>query len=55
MRRVGTVVDEGGEPKFKAHADDPSVPDAPQTEFNIAEEDETTDYESPAFLRYQAK
>ena len=55
VRRLGTVVDEGGEPKFKAHEDDPSVPDAPQTEFHIAEEDETTDYESPAFLRYQAK
>jgi cell division protein FtsZ len=55
VRRLGTVVDDGGEPKFKAHADDPSVPDAPLTEFHIAEEDETTDYESPAFLRYQAK
>jgi cell division protein FtsZ len=55
VRRLGTVVDDGGEPKFKAHADDPSVPDAPQTEFTIAEEEETTDYESPAFLRYQAK
>jgi cell division protein FtsZ len=55
VRRLGTVVDDGGEPKFKAHADDPSVPDRPQTEFTIAEEDEATDYESPAFLRYQAK
>src|SRR6185369_11982284 len=55
VRRVGTVVDEGGEPKFKAHEDDPSVPDRPETEFQITEEDEATDYESPAFLRYQAK
>jgi cell division protein FtsZ len=55
VRRLGTVVDEGGEPKFRAHEDDPSVPDAPQTEFHITEDDETTDYESPAFLRYQAK
>jgi cell division protein FtsZ len=55
VRRLGTVVDEGGEPKFKASADDPSVPDRPETEFQIAEEDEVTDYESPAFLRYQAK
>ena len=53
--RPDLATDEGGEPKFKAHADDPSVPDAPQTEFHIAEDDETTDYESPAFLRYQAK
>ena len=55
VRRMGVVVDEGGEPKFKAHADDPSVPDRPETEFHIAEDEETTDYESPAFLRYQAK
>ena len=56
VRRVGTVVDEGGEPKLvKACADDPSVPERPETEFQIAEEDEATDYESPAFLRYQAK
>ena len=32
-----------------------AVPDRPQTEFTIAEEDDATDYESPAFLRYQAK
>jgi cell division protein FtsZ len=55
VRRLGTLVDDGGEPKFKAPADDPSVPDAPQTEFHITEDDETTDYESPAFLRHQAK
>jgi cell division protein FtsZ len=55
VRRLGTVVDEGGEPKFKAHEDDPNVPDRPQTEFHISEEDESTDYESPAFLRYQTK
>jgi cell division protein FtsZ len=55
VRRLGTVVDDGGEPRFKAQTDDPSVPDAPPTEFTIAEEEETTDYESPAFLRYQAK
>jgi cell division protein FtsZ len=55
VRRMGVVVDEGGEPKFKAHADDPSVPDRPETEFHITEDEETTDYESPAFLRYQAK
>ena len=54
VRRLGTLIDDGGEPKFKA-ADDPSVPDHPQTEFTIAEEDDATDYESPAFLRYQAK
>ena len=55
VRRVGVVVDEGGEPKFKACADDPTVPERPETEFQIAEEDEAADYESPAFLRYQAK
>jgi cell division protein FtsZ len=55
VRRVGVVVDEGGEPKFKAYEDDPTVPDRPETEFQIAEEDEATDYEAPAFLRYQAK
>jgi cell division GTPase FtsZ len=55
VRRVGVVVDEGGEPKFKPCTDDPAVPDRPETEFHIAEEDEATDYESPAFLRYQAK
>jgi cell division protein FtsZ len=55
VRRVGTVVDEGGEPKFKAYEDDPTVPDRPETEFHIAEDDQEADYESPAFLRYQAK
>jgi cell division protein FtsZ len=55
VRRLGTVVDEGGEPKFKAYEDDPTVPDRPETEFQIAEEEEVADYESPAFLRYQAK
>ena len=55
VRRLGTVVDEGGEPKFKAYQDDPTVPDRPETEFQIAEEEEVADYESPAFLRYQAK
>ena len=55
VRRLGTVVDEGGEPKFKACADDPAVPDRAETEFHIADEDDATDYESPAFLRHQAK
>jgi cell division protein FtsZ len=55
VRRVGTVVDEGGEPKFKAYEDDPAVPDRPETEFHIAEDEQEADYESPAFLRYQAK
>jgi hypothetical protein len=55
VRRLGVLVDDGGEPKFKPHEDDPAVPDRPQTEFTIAEEDEAADYESPAFLRYQAK
>jgi cell division protein FtsZ len=55
VRRVGTVVDEGGEPKFKAYEDDPTVPDRPETEFHIAEDEQEADYESPAFLRYQAK
>jgi len=55
VRRVGTVVDENGEPKFKACEDDPAVPDRPETEFQITEDGEESDYESPAFLRYQAK
>jgi len=55
VRRMGKVTDEGGEPKFQAQADDPTVPDRPETEFHIAEDEEVTDYESPAFLRYQAK
>jgi hypothetical protein len=55
VRRMGVVVDDGGEPKFKARADDPTVPDRPETEFHIAEDEEGTDYESPAFLRYQTK
>ncbi len=55
VRRLGTVVDEGGEPKFKAHADDPAEPNRRETEFHIVDEDEATDYESPAFLRHQVK
>jgi cell division protein FtsZ len=55
VRRVGTVVDEGGEPRFKAFDDEPVLPDRPEPEFQIAEDDAESDYESPAFLRYQAK
>jgi len=54
VRRIGTVVDEGGEPRFKPCEDDPLVPDRAETEFTMTEEEEG-DYESPAFLRYQAK
>jgi cell division protein FtsZ len=54
VRRLGMVVDEGGEPRFKAHEDEPPAPERTETEFQIAD-DEETDYESPAFLRYQAK
>jgi cell division protein FtsZ len=55
VRRLGTIVDEGGEPRFKASADDPAVPERVETEFTISEEEHEADYESPAFLRYQAK
>jgi cell division protein FtsZ len=55
VRRIGTVVDEGGEPRFKPCEDDPSVPDRAEREFVITEDDSEADYESPAFLRYQAK
>jgi len=56
VRKLGMVVDEGGEPKFKAHDTEPPAapPERTETEFQIAD-DEETDYESPAFLRYQAK
>ena len=53
VRRVGRVVDEGGEPRIQACEDDKSVPDNP-TEFTIDplnDEDAEHDYESPAFLR----
>jgi cell division protein FtsZ len=57
VRRVGVVVDEGGEPRFKAYeGDEPaSAPERNETEFHIADDDQEADYESPAFLRYQAK
>jgi cell division protein FtsZ len=55
VRRLGTIVDEGGEPRFKASAEDPAVPERVETEFTISEEEQEADYESPAFLRYQAK
>lgn len=57
VRRVGTIVDEGGEPRFKAHGDEPPAADRPaaETEFTISEDESEADYESPAFLRYQAK
>lgn len=56
VRKLGMVVDEGGEPQFKATQDEAPVaaPERTETEFQIAD-DEETDYESPAFLRYQAK
>jgi hypothetical protein len=53
VRRVGRVVDEGGEPRIQACEDDANVPDGP-AEFTIdplSDEDAEHDYESPAFLR----
>ena len=53
VRRVGRVVDEGGEPRIQACEDDKTVPDTP-SEFTIDpinDEDAEHDYESPAFLR----
>jgi cell division protein FtsZ len=53
VRRVGRVVDDGGEPRVQACADDAAVPDGP-AEFTIdplSDEDAEHDYESPAFLR----
>ena len=53
VRRVGRVVDEGGEPHIQACEDDKTVPDTP-SEFTIDpinDEDAEHDYESPAFLR----
>ncbi len=53
VRRVGRVVDEGGEPHIQACENDTSVPDAP-SEFTIdpiSDDDAEHDYESPAFLR----
>ena len=57
VRRLGTIVDEGGEPRFKAHQDGPVAPKRPaaETEFTISEDETEGDYESPAFLRYQSK
>ncbi len=54
VRRVGRVVDEGGEPQLQACADDTSVPDAGPAEYVIdtpSDDDLEHDYESPAFLR----
>ena len=53
VRRVGRVVDEGGEPHIQACEDDVTVPDGP-AEFTIdplSDDDAEHDYESPAFLR----
>ena len=53
VRRVGRVVDDGGEPHIQACEDDVTVPDGP-AEFTIdplSDDDAEQDYESPAFLR----
>ena len=53
VRRVGRVVDDGGEPHIQACEDDVTVPDGP-AEFTIdplSDDDAEHDYESPAFLR----
>ncbi|HSP95647.1 MAG TPA: cell division protein FtsZ [Candidatus Dormibacteraeota bacterium] len=53
IRRVGRVVEEGGELRIQACENDTSVPDGP-SEFTIDpinDEDAEHDYESPAFLR----
>ncbi|MEO8603298.1 MAG: cell division protein FtsZ [bacterium] len=59
VRKLGRVVDEGGEPRLQAYPDDPTVPSQGAEEFTIdpiSDEDGEHDYESPAFLRrYQAK
>ena len=60
VRKLGRVVDEGGEPRLQTlEGDDLSVPASSSEEFTIdpiGDEDSEHDYESPAFLRrYQAK
>jgi len=59
VRKLGRVVDEGGEPRLQAYADDPTVPKQGAEEFTIdpiSDQDAEHDYESPAFLRrYQTK
>jgi cell division protein FtsZ len=53
VRRMGTIVDEGGEPHLKPFdADDTAVP-ANGEPFVLSEDD--ADYDTPAFLRRQAE
>ena len=54
VRRVGRVVDEGGEPHIQACEDDAATHDHGPAEYTIdpiSDEDAERDYESPAFLR----
>jgi hypothetical protein len=55
VRKLGRVVDEGGEPRLQTlDGDDLSVPASGAEEFTIdpiGDEDSEHDYESPAFLR----
>jgi cell division protein FtsZ len=53
VRRLGTIVEEDGEPRFKRFDDDdPQVKADGEAEFVIAD-DEDADYNTPAFLRKQ--
>ena len=54
VRRMGTIVDENGEPHFKRmEEDDVAVAPSAEPEFVIS--DDETDYDTPAFLRRQAE
>jgi len=55
VRRLGTIVEENGEPRLKRFEDDPQLKCDGETEaaYVITEDDEA-DYETPAFLRKQA-
>jgi cell division protein FtsZ len=55
VRKIGSIVEEGGEPRFKRVEDDLGPANEPngQTEFVLSDEVDESDFDTPAFLRKQ--
>jgi hypothetical protein len=55
VRKIGSIVDEGGEPRFKRVEDDsaPTNQSNGRNEFVLSDEIDENDFDTPAFLRKQ--
>jgi hypothetical protein len=56
VRKIGSIVDDGGEPRFKRVEDDsssPAVESNGRGEYILSDEIDENDFDTPAFLRKQ--